>query len=92
MKTKGKGSMDNKYKAEIKLAQLWRSENDYARKGGVVIVFNNEVAGWCNELRDPQHWIAGCVAIDEESNCWVAIAGNDYDGALMWLPMREPEC
>lgn len=73
----------------IELATSYRKEYGYVGKAGVVIVYKDEVQGWCNELRDPQQWVAGCFAIDEQGNYWTSIAGNDYDGALMWLPMKE---
>jgi hypothetical protein len=54
-------------------------------KGGL-IVFNNsgEACGWINELRDPEHWEPGCIAIDESGTRWKATGGNNYDGAESW--------
>lgn len=48
--------------------------------------FAGEVQNWVNELRNPEHWQPGCVAVDEAGKSWVTIAGNGADGALMWLP------
>ncbi len=70
------------------IAKKWREENEYT--GGVVIVFNGEVPGWMNELRDPQGWEPGCIAVDEQGNEWVAVGGNADDGAERW-ERREVE-
>lgn len=40
--------------------------------------------GWKNELRNPEHEAPGAVAIDFYGNIWVAVGGNDYDGAEQW--------
>jgi len=45
-----------------KIADEFRQNERPDLKGGVVVIFGNEVAGWMNELRDPQHWEPGCVA------------------------------
>lgn len=63
-------------------ADLYRANCDL--KGGVVVVFEYEVSGWVNELRDPQHWEPGCVAVDESGNAWESVGGNPYDGAEEW--------
>lgn len=66
-------------------ALRWRQEKEYAGRGGVVVLFNGEVQGWVNMLRNPEHWQPGCIAVDEGGRTWTTIAGNDRDGALMWL-------
>ena len=70
-----------------KIASRWRKNNGYADKDGVIIVFKNKVQGWVNALRDPQHWQPGCLAIDNSGNQWIAVGGNDYDGAAEWQPV-----
>ena len=67
----------------ILLASHWRQENK--RTGGLVVVYRGDVQGWIDELRDPQHWLAGCVAVSEAGQCWQTIAGDEAHGALMWL-------
>jgi hypothetical protein len=67
-------------------ARRWREANGYLGRGGVIVLFHGEVQSWVNELRNAEHWRAGCVAIDEEGRSWTTIAGNERDGALMWLP------
>lgn len=69
---------------EQAIAERWRKENGYAGRGGVVVVFKGEVQGWVNELRDPEHWQPGCIAVDESGNTWEAVGGNSYDGAETW--------
>jgi hypothetical protein len=70
-----------------KMAKRWRKHNGYTDKGGVVIIHKRKVQGWVNELRDPQHWCPGCLAIDTADNQWRAVGGNDYDGAAEWQPI-----
>jgi hypothetical protein len=70
----------------VSLANDWRGKYKYHGRGGVVVVFCGEVQGWVNTLRNPEHWQPGCIAIDEEGRTWTTIAGNEKDGALMWLP------
>ena len=68
----------------IKKAAIWREGNNYTGKGGVVVIFNNEIQGWMNELRDPQHWQKGCVAVAEDGTQWTTVGGNNQDGAESW--------
>jgi hypothetical protein len=70
----------------IDVARRWREENGYNARGGVIVLFDGKVQSWVNELRNPEHWQPGCVAVDEEGRTWTAIAGNESDGSLMWLP------
>lgn len=54
---------------------------------GVVLftgIENPEYYCWKNELRDPNHEEPGAVAIDFYGNIWIAVDGNDYDGAERW--------
>ena len=73
----------------IDIAQRWRQENGYAGRGGVVVLFNGEVQGWVNKLRNPDHWQPGCIAVDEQGHSWTTIAGSERNGALMWLASHE---
>lgn len=67
-------------------AQRWREQRGYIGRGGVVVVLDGEVQSWVDKLRNPEHWQPGCVAVDETGKSWTTIAGNQQDGALMWLP------
>lgn len=70
------------------LAHDWWQKNGYLGRGGLIILFRGEVQSWVNQLRNPERWVPGCIAIDEAGNSWVTIAGNEKDGALMWLPCK----
>lgn len=35
----------------------------WGHTGGVVVVFKNEAQDWVNELRNPESWAPGCVAV-----------------------------
>lgn len=74
----------------IEIAAKWRKENDYVNKEGVLIIYNGEVQSWVNVLRNPEHWVSGCYAISENNEIWQTIAGDEYNGALMWLRIFEP--
>lgn len=65
------------------LASQYRQDNpQYA--GGVVVIFDNEVSGWVNELRDPESWVPGCIAVLADGTCYIATGGNAQDGACEW--------
>jgi hypothetical protein len=65
-----------------------RRRDEKFNTSGVIVLFEGNVQSWVNTLRNPEHWQPGCVAIDEGGGSWTAIAGNQGDGALMWLPDR----
>jgi len=67
-------------------ARRWREQWGYIGRGGVVVLLDCEVQSWVNQLRNPEHWQPGCIAVDEEGKSWTTIAGNQRDGALIWLP------
>lgn len=69
----------------FKLAQTWREQNGYKGRAGVVVIFQGNVQGWVNTLRNPEHWQPGCVAINEEGQSWTTLAGSERTGAVMWL-------
>lgn len=73
----------------IEVARRYREAEQRVGSGGVVVLFEGEVQGWVNALRNPESWRPGCIAVDEQGRSWTAVAGNDQDGALMWLP-NEP--
>ena len=67
-------------------ARRWREQWGYIGRGGVVVLLDGEVQSWVNQLRNPEHWQPGCIAVDEEGKSWTTIAGDQRDGAPMWLP------
>lgn len=80
---------DNKMADLVDVARDWREAKGYVGRGGVIVIFEGEVQSWVNVLRNPEHWVPGCIAIDEAGNSWLAIAGTECDGSSMWLP-RNP--
>lgn len=69
--------------AMIKKANEWRAKNPEL-KGGVIVIHNRKVQGWVNELRNPESWVAGCIAIDADGHQYRATGGDDYNGAERW--------
>ncbi len=66
-----------------KYIKNWRDAE--GRRGGVVLVYNGDIAGWMDKLRDPGHWCPGCLAFSERGGVWRAEGGNDYEGAHVWV-------
>jgi hypothetical protein len=73
----------------IDAARCWREQNQYVGRGGVVVLYEGKVQGWVNMLRNPGNWRPGCIAVDEDGQCWTARASNDRDGALIWISIRS---
>jgi len=74
------------------LAGTWRAEKGYTSRGGIVVIFDGVVNSWINELRDPEHWAPGCVAVDEAGNQWISAGGNRQQGASRWEPVSASAC
>lgn len=70
-------------------ARRYREQEALVGKGGVVVFFQGKVQGWVNQLRNPEHWQPGCIAVDEQGRMWTTIAGSERNGALMWLANHE---
>jgi hypothetical protein len=69
----------------------WRTNNIERVAGGVIVVCDDEIQGWVNELRDPEHWRPGCIAINENGELYLATGGDDQNGAKSWQPMTDKE-
>lgn len=70
------------------LAAAWRSgQDETTRTSGVVLIWNERVTGWKNELRDPQQDVPGVLAVDTDGHVFVAEGGDDYNGAERWVPI-----
>jgi hypothetical protein len=67
----------------LQIANEYRNENPH-RKGGVVLIFENKVYGWKNELRNPEDERPNSYAVDIFDNVYIASGGNDYDGSNFW--------
>lgn len=69
----------------LAVAAARRYRSDYpGHDDGVVLVWQGEAYGWKNELRDPQHERPGVYAVDADGRAYLAMGGNDYDGAERW--------
>lgn len=67
------------------LAADWRRSNTEFASSGVVLIFQGEVYGWKNEVRDPSCERPGSYAVDCGGQVFLAEGGNDYDGAKCWV-------
>lgn len=65
-------------------ASKWRTGNPEHR-GGIVLVWEGEVYGWKNELRDPSSERPGAYAVDKYGLVFQAQGGDDYHGAKSWV-------
>lgn len=70
----------------IETARQFREQYKCVGKGGVVVLYDGQAESWVNELRNPEHWRPGCVAVDEAGNTWTAVAGGEQNDALIWMP------
>lgn len=84
-----------------KKATAWRVRDNKVGRGGIVVfppvdstrpagIDRLEVAGWSNELRNPERWVPGCLAVNEAGECWEARGGDEQHGADAWVSMRAP--
>lgn len=64
-------------------AAKWRADNQEHR-GGVVLVFEGEVYGWKNELRDQACERPGTYDVDKAGLVFKAEGGDDFNGAKVW--------
>ena len=80
--------MDNRTKQAIRVALKYRQ--DEQEQGGIVLVWAGQVYGWKNALRDPQHERPGVMAVDADGVVWLAVGGNDHDGAKSWTSAYKP--
>lgn len=72
----------------IKKATTWRTKHP-AQTGGVIIFHGCELQGWVNQLRNPEHWMPGCIALDCDGKQYVATGGDAYNGAQRWEPITK---
>ena len=68
-----------------KLAEEFRQKYDLTGKGGVVVFFDGEANAWVNTLRDPHHWQAGALAIDDDGHQFLTVGGDYQNGAKAWV-------
>ncbi len=65
-------------------ATMWRSRN-HEYQEGVVLIWQGEVYGWKNKLRDASHERPGVYAVDVTGHVFVAEGGDDLNGAKCWV-------
>ncbi|WP_339332233.1 hypothetical protein [Aeromonas caviae] len=75
----------------IASARVWRADNGYEGKGGVIVFYKGKMQSWVNELRAPGDWVSGCIAVDEYGNAWETGTGDDPSEPLLWLPLLSPK-
>lgn len=69
----------------LEIANKYLVENPDTPEGGYVTIMNNVVCGWSLNIHDRAcDFMPGCWAIDKMNNKYLAIGGNDYDGAEEW--------
>lgn len=73
----------------IKIAEDWRQKNAERASSGIVLIWDGEVYGWKNCLRDAQDERPGAIAVDESDNVFIAQGGSDYDGAKGWVVLKK---
>jgi hypothetical protein len=54
---------------------------------GVVLIWDGQVYGWKNVLRNAEHAQPGAIAVDPEGHVFIVEGGNNYDGAKAWVGM-----
>lgn len=75
----------------IAAAMTWRAaQPDHRMTGGVVLVWDGEVYGWKDRLRDPQHERPGVLAVDVRGRVWQAVGGTYQGGAKAWDEIEQP--
>lgn len=59
---------------------------DWQRKDGLVVVWDGVAVGWIAALSmaDPRGYMPGAVAVSVGGDLFLAVGGNDYDGAERW--------
>jgi len=62
----------------------WRKENGYVDQRGVVVFFDGTVQSWVDQLRNPEHWQPGCIAVNEDGDTWITMGGDERRGATTW--------
>jgi hypothetical protein len=79
-------------------ATEWRVQDGKVGRGGIVVfppvditrpasIDRIAVAGWSNELRNPERWVPGCIALNEDGKLWEAKGGDEWYGADAWVSM-----
>ena len=71
-------------------ADAMRREQNLA--GGYVLFFNGEPFGWKAALTRPETVRPDVLAVGaDQTDCYVAVGGNDQDGAKAWVIVSRAE-
>lgn len=68
-------------------AEKFRQSLVHKPAGGVVVFYNGKAVSWVNELRNPESWEPGVIAMNAEGNFWRATGGDARSGAKEWQPL-----
>ncbi|WP_219096280.1 antirestriction protein ArdR [Pseudomonas sp. UMAB-40] len=68
-------------------ATHWRKANQEHR-GGVVLIWQGEVYGWKDCVRDASHERPGVYAVDEAGHVFIAEGGDYQNGAKAWVAVN----
>lgn len=71
------------------VARQWWAQSEGTFDSGVAVVYQGEVVGWIDKLRDPHHWQPGSIAVDKQGRQWQASGGDANNGAALWLPLGD---
>ena len=67
-----------------KQAAEFRQQNNLS-PDGYVLFHEGEPCGWVKTLDHPQGWVPSCIALSADGEVFVAVGGNDQDGAREWI-------
>ena len=66
------------------IAKTWRKRKGYVERGGCIVMYGDTVQSWCVTLPSPHDWRPGSIAVTDCEH-WLAVGGNDFDGAAAWM-------
>jgi hypothetical protein len=69
-------------------ATQWRTANQ-DRRGGVVLIWQGDVYGWKDGVRNADHERPGAYAVDEAGHVFIAEGGDDQNGAKGWVAVNQ---
>jgi hypothetical protein len=70
----------------LELAQEYR-ESWNLPGHGVIVFHDGAPQGWVNELRNPESWCPGCIALTRSGSAYRSEGGTEATGALSWQPV-----
>lgn len=68
------------------IAAEWRNaQPEHRAQRGIVLIWEGQVYGWKEKLRDACHERPNAIAVDADGHVYKADGGNDNQGAAMWV-------